>query len=287
VLARYLVDDILPTTETRTTCYFFFKDDFDDQKSATNAISCILHQLFTQRPQLFSDAIQAELEARGKALTTSFRDLWDLLLKVAADEAAGEIVCVLDALDECASEDGEKLSKALIQQHRTKAAPNLKFLLTSRPFGSIRRGFHPPDTEELAVVHLSGESKAELEAISRDIDIFIQARVRSISARLYLDDEKRDQLLGGLLAVPHRTYLWVYLTLNLIESDSNLSKGRISKAISQLPQSVDHAYERVLSTSCDAEEARKALHIIVVAERTLTLTEMNFALALRASHTSY
>ena len=287
VLARYLVDDVLQTTETRTTCYFFFKDDFKEQKSAANAISCLLHQILTQQPQLLSDAVRARLKADGETLITSFRDLWNLLLDVAEDQAAGEIVCVLDALDECGSEDSGKLARALLEQRRRRRVPNLKFLLTSRPFGSIRRSFQPPDIAELAVVHLSGESQAELEEISKEIDIFIRARVRSISARLYLQDDEQDRLLGGLLSVPHRTYLWVYLTLDLLESDVDISKDKIEMAISKLPMSVDHAYERILSTSCDAEEAKRALHIIVVAERPLTLCEMNFALALRPTHKSY
>ncbi len=286
VLARYLVEDVIQTTETRTTCYFFFKDDFKEQKSAASAISCLLHQIFSQQPQLLS-AVRARLEADGETLITSFRDLWGLLLDVAEDQDTGEIVCVLDALDECGFEDSEKLARALLEQRRRRRAPNLKFLLTSRPFGSIRRSFQPPDIAELAVVHLSGESQAESEEISREIDIFIRARVRSISARLYLQEDKQDRLLCGLLSVPHRTYLWVYLTLDLLESDVNINKDKIEMAISNLPMSVDHAYERILSTSRDAKEAKRALHIIVIAETPLTLREMNFAMALRPAHKYY
>src|SRR5882762_7065915 len=49
VFVKYLVDPISETTECRTTCYFFFKDDFEDQKSAASALCYILHQLFMQR----------------------------------------------------------------------------------------------------------------------------------------------------------------------------------------------------------------------------------------------
>ncbi|KAM5342918.1 hypothetical protein ACJ41O_013884 [Fusarium nematophilum] len=69
VLAKYLVDSKLQTTEPRTTCYFFFKDDFEDQRSATSALSCILHQLFIQREDLFSNKIVKRLEAYKEHLT--------------------------------------------------------------------------------------------------------------------------------------------------------------------------------------------------------------------------
>lgn len=287
VLARYLVDDVLPSTETRTTCYFFFKDDFEDQRGAANAIGCILHQLFTRMPWLFTEAVRVQLEAGGEELAASLSDLWELLLKVAEGVDAGDIICILDALDECGSEDRMKLSRLLLEQQRKRRAPNLKFLLTSRPFASIRHNFQPQDVAELAVVHLSGESQAEVEQISKEIDIFIRARVSSISARFYLNEEKHNQLLHGLLGIPHRTYLWVHLTLDLIQNDGSLSRGKIEKAVSQLPRSVDEAYERVLSRSCDVEEAKRALHIIVAAETPLTLHEMNFALALQPSDRSY
>jgi hypothetical protein len=246
VLAKHLVDDVLATTETRTTCYFFFKDDFEDQKSAINALCCILHQLFTQKPALFSEAIHARLEAEGPNLSLSFRDLWDMLVEAADHEEAGEILCILDALDECKSEDCSRLITALLDLQHTKKAPNLKFLLTSRPYGTIRRSFQLPGAADLAVVHLSGENEAEIEQISKEIDIFIKARVQGIGARLMLDEQQKDLLLQGLLGVPHRTYLWVYLTLNLIDSDENINKGKIRQALSQLPMSVDGAYEKVL-----------------------------------------
>jgi ankyrin repeat domain-containing protein 50 len=50
VLAKYLVDEILPSTNTRIACYFFFKDDFEDQKSIAGALCCILYQIFRQQP---------------------------------------------------------------------------------------------------------------------------------------------------------------------------------------------------------------------------------------------
>ena len=287
VLAKHLIDDVLPSTQSRTTCYFFFKDDFEDQKSAANAMCCILHQLFTQNPTLFSPKVHTQLEAEGEKLTVSFRNLWKLLLEVAREKYSGEILCIFDALDECAENDRQLLAKALLDQHRTKEAPNLKFLLTSRPFGSIRRDLQPFDTAELAVVHLSGENEEEMKNISKEIDIFIKARVQGVGAKLKLDEDEQDMLLRGLLSVPHRTYLWVYLTLDYVESKESINKRKIKEALSHLPNSVDEAYEKILLASSEPNEARRALHIIVAAERPLTVREMNFALAIRPSHQSY
>jgi ankyrin repeat domain-containing protein 50 len=89
------------------------------------------------------------------------------------------------------------------------------------------------------------------------------------------------------MRVPNRTYLWVYFTLNLIESDIDIDKTGIVKAIFHLPKSVDEAYERILSKSRNFEEAKRLLHIIVAAARPLTLKEIRLALAFRGNHQSY
>ena len=47
VLSRSLIDHELQSGPSRTTCYFFFKD-IGEQRSATNAICALLHQLCTQ-----------------------------------------------------------------------------------------------------------------------------------------------------------------------------------------------------------------------------------------------
>ena len=287
VLAKHLVDSELPTTKSRTTCYFFFKDDFDDQRSAKSALCCILHQLFEQREILLSNKIVKRFEAYGERLTGSFGELWDVLVKVSQDENAGEIVCILDAFDECEDQGRSELTQALCKFYGTRNNFNLKFLLTSRAYGKIRRGFQPLNIPGPPVIHLSGESEAEMFKIAGEIDVFIKARVRRIQEDLRLKPDEEQLLLRELLRIPNRTYLWVHLTLDLVQSDIDIDKTGIHKATSYLPRTVDEAYERILAKSCNFEEGKKLLHIIVAAARPLTLAEMALALALRKSHRSY
>ncbi|KAL7964345.1 hypothetical protein HDV63DRAFT_274921 [Trichoderma sp. SZMC 28014] len=287
VLAKHLIDSLLLNTASRTTCYFFFKDDFEDQKNIVTALCCILHQLFMQKRVLLSEAILEQFEIYGEKFTDSFEKLWGALLSVAGDRNAGEIVCLLDAIDECEDHGRLQLARALQKLYNTGRSFNLKFLLTSRPYVKIRHGFRPPDIPELAVIHLSGESDDEMVLISQEIDTFIQARVRIIGEKLILRNDEQDMLLRELLRVPHRTYLWVHLTLDLIEQDLDLDKNGIARITSHLPNTVEEAYERILSRSRNFEEARKLLHIVVSAARPLTLNEMNLALTLRNHHQSY
>jgi hypothetical protein len=92
-----------------------------------------------------------------------------------------------------------------------------------------------------------------------------------------LRSDEQGLLLQELIRFPNGAYLWVYLTLELIESDVDIDKTGIVKATSHLPKTVDGAYERILSRS----------HIIVAAEQPLTLMEMSVALALKENHWPY
>jgi hypothetical protein len=103
-----LVDNVFPT---RTTCYFFFKDDFDDQKVLEGALCCILRQLFVQIPALLTDEILDDIREEGDQLFVSFQRLWSVLIGVTSGHNHGEIICILDALDECV--DPTRLTTAL------------------------------------------------------------------------------------------------------------------------------------------------------------------------------
>lgn len=291
VLAKHLADSELKTTKSRTTCYFFFKDDFEDQRSATSALSCILHQIFTQRETLFSDKIVKRFEAYKAHLTSSFDELWEVLVMASQDKNAGELVCILDAFDECQDQERDKLAQALRKfydtENDTKNNVNLKFLVTSRPNDKIGRSFQPLNILGLPVIHLKGESDTEISNIAREIDVYIEDRISRIRADRYLTPDEEQLLLQELRRIPNQTYLWVYLTLDSIERDMGINETRIREATSSLPRTVDDAYERILAKSSNSEEAKKLLHIIVAAARPLTLAEMDLALTLRQNDRSY
>ncbi|KAJ6257310.1 Vegetative incompatibility protein [Drechslerella dactyloides] len=287
VLAKYLVDSVLPSTETRTICYFFFKDDFEDQRSITDALCCMLRQIFIQNRVLISDTILYRFESAGEVCISSFSELWDILLEAASSKDAGDIICLLDAVDECEESGRNQLIQALRKLYSTKSDANLKFLVTSRPYDDIRGAFQPLDIPDLRIIHLSGESEAELSKISNEIDIFIDARVQNIGARRELTLDEQDLLLQRLKAVPNRTYIWVYLTLNLIEADIDIDKMGIVEATSQLPETVDRAYEKLLSKTRNVEKSRKLLQIVIAAVKPFTLGEMNIALAIQKGHRSF
>ncbi|CAG8253715.1 unnamed protein product [Penicillium nalgiovense] len=274
VLAKSLVDHKIRRSETRIICYFFFKDDHTEQKSAVNAF-------FYTNPY---STILGEIPGW---LTKSFSSLWDLLVKVASNPNAGEIVCVLDALDECEGSGRSQLIQALNRYYRRVNSKSLlKFLVTSRPYAHIQREFQPLKSH-VPEIHLSGEDDFETEKISDEINLVIHNRVEEMGDRLQLESHERAFLRNQLLLISHRTYLWVTLIFDVIENSISYTNARVQEIIHTLPKTVDEAYENILARSPDQEKAKRLLHIVVSSARPMTLKEMRIVLAIRPSDRTY
>ncbi|KAK5626021.1 hypothetical protein RRF57_001737 [Xylaria bambusicola] len=286
VLAKHLVDDILPSSASRTTCYFFFKDDFEDQKGSEGALCCLLHQLFTQQPSLLADEFLEDFNWEGDHLFASFGKLWEFLLRATRDYENGEIVCILDALDECV--DPSRLVKALTQHYGTRPGNSaLKFLVTSRPYLRIQREFQ--DLKEAQpTIHLSGESEDEVDKIEQEIAICINQRTEDVCKYHQLNLQEKKIIQDELAAVKNRTYLWVHLVFAAIEDAVFLSRDDLHFNIHNLPHTVEEAYNNILRKSHNPRITRKILHIIVAANRPLLLAELGAILAFRKeSHRSH
>ena len=125
-------------------------------------------------------------------------------------------------------------------------------------------------------MHLDGDERSN--DISNEINLVIDYRVPFMTQNFAGQD--RERISSRLKEMENRTYLWLYLTLDIIDRE----KGKYSKAssietlLSNLPVDVSDAYERILSQSDDIESARILLQIIIAADWPLSLAEANVAL---------
>jgi ankyrin repeat protein len=273
VLAKYLVDHILP--ESATVCYYFFKDQ--DQNTARQALCALLHQLFSQKPFLLKHAIK-QYEQDGKHLVDSTRSLWTILRDAVQDSQVGPIIIVLDALDECAESELEALMRNIEAQSRNSQSSGgaLRYLMTSRPYAQIVQRFQGL-LQSFPNIHIPGEEGSDV--ISHEINHVIKYRVEQLAIILKLEDEIQAVLLDALLKIEHRTYLWVHLMFDHLESEGFKKTGEgAQSATKTLPMTVNESYEKILSKSKNQEMARKALKIILAAEGALTLSQLNVAM---------
>jgi hypothetical protein len=111
-------------------------------------------------------------------------------------EDAGEIICVLDALDEC--EKRKEMIDALVQYYaepkrQSRSLSRLKFLITSRPYDDLEEGFK--NISKLGTyMHFGGDDKSD--AISTEINLVIDAKLQQIAGSF--SNEDREQISNRL-----------------------------------------------------------------------------------------
>ena len=286
VLSKYLVDrkgEVLTVnTATPIICYFFFKDGDVDRMHGTKAICAMLHQLIMQQPDLYRFA-KEDFDTKSQMFLNDFGSLWNIFLTAIANVRYREVLCVLDALDECQALSRTALITKLVDLFRhsepsKSRKPIFKLLATSRPeFQTIR------DFEGLTEVRLRGED--ESEEISQEIDLVIRDKVKKLGSMMSESD--KSELVKNLTSIPHRTYLWLYLTFDYIKDKLEFTKDEIATIAKTIPQNVEQAYNAILDKSPDIERARRLLHIILAAFRPLTLAETNIAMAIEGCNKSY
>jgi hypothetical protein len=103
--------------------------------------------------------------------------LWDILVTAVADGGCGDVICVLDALDEC-----EEVTMARLIRHVTPLPASqasdtpLKFLVTSRPYHRIEKKLSSAAT----TIRLKGEK--EIDAITADVNRVIDEGVTTLES---------------------------------------------------------------------------------------------------------
>ncbi|KAJ5291436.1 hypothetical protein N7478_000687 [Penicillium angulare] len=271
VLARYLIDNILPRSST--ICYFFFKDQ--DQNTVRQALCALLHQIFSQKPSLIEHAMEY-FKTDGPKFIKSTIQLWNILEKALKDPRVGSIIIVLDALDECAESEFENLMQNLKRNILQSDRGRMKFLLTSRPYEQIIDEFRGL-LHAFPHIRIPGEEKSD--EIGQEVSHVIQYRVKKLAKEKGLSKLVKNHLAERLLKVTHRTYLWVYLVFDYLKATNFKKTLRgVDSTISTLPANVNEAYEQILNKSKDQAMVRRALSIILAANRPLTISEMNIAL---------
>ncbi|KAF4783393.1 hypothetical protein HER10_EVM0009493 [Colletotrichum scovillei] len=253
VLSNALIDEELQNWNQHTVCYFFFKDN-DNQNNLATALCALLHQLFNSQPILLRHAMYA-FEKNGKELQTNVDELWRIFAAAGTDDEAVSVTCVLDALDECCTDDRRKLIQFLTTFHNqriTSTRYQLKFIVASRPHQDIEtefRGMLGP-----RAIRLTGEeSNAD---ISEEIKFVIRHKVASAGRRLGMSQQVQDKLQKKLFSVSHRTYRWLHFVMEEILDGQARPKMPFLKTTNTLPEKMG-AYDSIFSRF-DSKQQRDA-----------------------------
>lgn len=283
VLSKYLVDEWLPANGYRNVCYFFFKEN-SEQSRLDMAVSAVLHQFFVKQPHLVKAYAMAHWEKMGKSIAQSVQSMWQILMEATSDPAVnGRTVCVLDALDECSEKHLRQLIEYLCQflhsdMNSASLKSNIKFLVTSRPYENVQRPFEKA-TRAFPEIRLRGED--ENEQIRNEINLVIDAHVAELADKYHLSNKTRVRLRTNLYGMEHRTYLWLYLTIDHLHKALHDSLSPDDVKFDFLPRDVEEAYELMLGRVHENQRSivRRIFKLMLAARRPLTTQELTIALA--------
>jgi ankyrin repeat protein len=250
----------------------------------------LLHQLFAQKPELLGHAVKVSDQNEEDRLKASVDLLWEVLTTAAEDPRAGEIVCILDALDECRYSELKLLLRKLCSfydgRSQISSSMALKFLVTSRPLYHIISEFSDL-SRKIPAIRLAGEDHTD--EILKETGLVIEYEIEKIQLDFPMHPKTVCILREEFTKVENRTYLWLMLIFDLIRQDlqSVINATEREKIFHTIPKSVDTAYTAILNKSTDKNRARKLLKIVCAATRPLSVKEVTAALLIQENHKTY
>ncbi|KAI3535829.1 hypothetical protein CSPX01_11167 [Colletotrichum filicis] len=181
---------------------------------------------------------------------------------------------VIDAIDECSSEDLPGLISML--SHMEQTLP-IRVLVTSRPGGQVRRYLTLERTDFV-------EIKTGEEGSLRDIEVFVEA--------MFLQTYDADQydgiqnLVADVLTKADGNFLWTSLTVARLENAYSVEDKQ--DVLRQIPPQMDELYSRTLdliSQSPSAELAECVLKWAICSPKSLHINELAEAVKLDVGKT--
>jgi hypothetical protein len=291
VLSKYLIEHFAKQSSKYhpiRVVFGFFSDQDSERKTAISLLKGIIHQCVTSNRQLLHKHIMPLYTSKGTAIFTSLHTLWTIFIGIAAEMSAiyGEMICIIDALDECEEESRNELLRE-IGDHLEKEASNtgqqsyrkrIRFIMTSRPYEKIRTKFH-----RYTIIRLQAER--EEKRINKDIATYVDYEMDQLAQLRGYSDELKSTVRDALLKGADGMFLWISLMVKLLEMTPVRS---VKVKVKQLPKGIDGIYSRLLEEISEDSEAivSNILKWVVYAMRPLSLLELGIACTIHSEQTS-
>ncbi|KAL9473924.1 hypothetical protein ACSS6W_008304 [Trichoderma asperelloides] len=262
-----IIDDLGKNPEINSNfCYFFFQATDNRINSAVAAVGGLIFSLLKPRQELLS-AFRKKFEDTISQLSgpNAWQVLCDIFETVTQDQALPNVVCVVDALDEC-EHDVKSLLRLIV-----KTSGHVKWLLSSRNVKEIERNLRSIDDSQRLILELQGNA----EYVSRSVDAYIDDSIRDITA-LTDDEELRIKTMETLRFKADGTFLWVSL---VVEQLRETDRRNIEEVLEGLPVGLENLYDLILKritkkSKKDQNICQILLSIVTTAERPLRLEEL-------------
>ena len=283
VLASFIIDQMRLYHPQIMTCFFFWDDKYALQKNSVALLRGILFQIFHHRQNLSTHALTSWRDTAGKAFEEP-SVLWRICIACFDDPLLGELVCILDAVDECQTSERSQLMMWIAQYFKNRP-PNtnrVKFILTSRPEITMS------DILDDSTCRIKLEIRTDRDWLSVDIENFIDHEIKTLPALRNLTEASRRRLRDRLVQNADRTFLWASLVLQKIPFEVQLSEDGFATMLSRIPDRLEQLYRDILMLIPpeNRDKSRKMLSILTMAQNPLSQEELQECWAIEQHHVS-
>jgi hypothetical protein len=221
--------------QKRLGASFFFSRGGGDVGHAGKFFMSFAVQLARNIPQIqrfISDAVIEQNDIANQSLRDQWRQVvLRPLSRLDSSSSPSSYVLIVDALDECDSEDDIRMILQLLTEARTLKTVRLRVFLTSRPEIPIRHGFrHIPEAEhEDFVLH-----NISLVIINHDISIFLEYNLEAIRQERPLEAGwPGEQVIRRLVQNAGGLFLWAATACRCIREGKKrqVIKDRLSSVL--------------------------------------------------------
>ncbi|KAI9436040.1 hypothetical protein H4582DRAFT_496333 [Lactarius indigo] len=279
ILCSAIINDLttLCVARSASMAYFYFDFRDVDKKARRNLLPSLLVQLST-RSNAFCDIFSRLYEAHDNgARQPSDKALTQCLKEMLTLPNQGPVYLILDALDECPDTSDVPSAREqvldLIKDLVSLRLSNLHICVTSRPEADICDALEPLTSQTISLQDEHGQKK--------DIADYVRSVVYSGLGKFMRRwrTEDKEHVIETLSERADGMFRWVFCQLEVLR---NCLPQNVQRVLSELPDSLDETYERMLREigKVNPDQAYRLLQCLTVATRPLRVDELAEVLAL-------
>lgn len=254
-------------TQNKLAGSFFFSRGVGSLSKAANFVTTLAHQLACFSPPraspAFKELVCEAILARSNVLAQGLRNQWrELIVRpISRFQSTQRIVLtfVIDAMDECDSEDDIRLLLQLFTELKNINTVDLSVLMTSRPEITLLHGFQ--DMPEIMHRRLDLRDVPQDE-VELDIYVFMKEKLRRKKGKTESQDWLSENDLLSLVQKADCLFIYAATVCRFIQNSHYVPKDRISAILMNRSTGsgdiavIDAMYTQILSSALAKPEQR-------------------------------
>lgn len=283
VLAKYIYGILRESNQAhskpkRHVIFFACNEREEGRRTPTNILSSLISQ-FIELEINIPESLLKQWDDRFNPASWKFSRLKEtffslMTMSYAEFTEGGQIICVVDALDECVSGPEREGLLGTFQQvvlTNRQGSGAVSFVVTSRPYADIV--FPNVNALEMDLNTEAAVDKDLKTYISKGVAKLIQSRPPFQAYRTRIQSKLQDRA--------DKMYLLVELLLDMMLRLQDSSPRSIEKLLASLPSSLSDIYQRIWAEIPPTQEKRARLLFswILCAFRSLSVSEFTTGIA--------